>query len=168
MLSFINMAKRGKSLVMFLLSQLIIIIIFAIIYWLIIAKADKEDVHFRGLTKKSPLIDFIYYSITTQTTVGYGDITPVSKLAKILAMVQMAMIYLGIGLTEHEIMKYLAKKGYWQPLLLIAAFIIAAFAPPILSVFIHVFRRKDGVEASPAIFSLARQMVKKSIHGKWF
>ena len=145
MLSVITALHKGKSLVLFLLTQLFTIVIFAIIYWILIVITKKPDIHFYGLSKKSSLLDFLYYSITTQAAVGYGDIVPMSKIAKILAMTQMVMIYLGIGISEHEVIKSLVKKRYLQPILLIIAFIIAAFAPPILNIFVHIFSRKDKI-----------------------
>jgi Ion channel len=39
-----------------------------------------------SLVKSRPLIDYFYYEIMTFTTVGYGDIVPVSVQGKVLAM----------------------------------------------------------------------------------
>ena len=161
---FHQLLLKGKSVGTFIILQVLIMILFSIIYWVL----AMNDNHFKGLNSESPLVDFLYYSITTQTTVGYGDITPISRTTKILAMMQMTVIYLGIGLTEHKLLKSLSKKGYGQPLLLVIVFIIAAFAPPIFTIIVHAFKQKKSITANPAIKSLARQMVKKSIHGQWF
>ena len=50
-------------------------------------------------------LDLFYYSMVTQTTVGYGDIVPVSKLARVGAICQMLLVYAGLGLTEGKILK---------------------------------------------------------------
>lgn len=42
---------------------------------------------FRGITTGN-LSDFIYYSIVTQTTLGYGDVVPLALIAKNLAAIQ--------------------------------------------------------------------------------
>jgi Ion channel len=39
-----------------------------------------------SLTKSRPLIDYLYYEIMTFTTVGYGDIVPLSAQGKLLAI----------------------------------------------------------------------------------
>ena len=39
-----------------------------------------------SLVKGRPLIDYLYYEIMTFTTVGYGDIVPVSVQGKLLAI----------------------------------------------------------------------------------
>ena len=39
-----------------------------------------------SLAKSRPLIDYLYYEIMTFTTVGYGDIVPVSAQGKLLAI----------------------------------------------------------------------------------
>ena len=161
---FQNIMLKGKSLGTFIVVQIFFMILFAIIYRIL----AKNNNHFKGLTADSPLLDFLYYSITTQTTVGYGDITPISRVSKILAMLQMSIIYLGIGLTEHKYLTKLSKKGYGQPLLLIIVFIMAAFAPPIFTMIVYAFKQNKKFSANPAIKSLARQIVKKSINGQWF
>jgi hypothetical protein len=42
--------------------------------------------HVADSLQKRPLIDYLYYEVVTFTTVGYGDIVPVTTPAKILAM----------------------------------------------------------------------------------
>ena len=93
---------KGKTHLLFLLSQLMVIPIFAIIYWVI--NKYEQGKHFKGLGGDEPFTDFLYYSMVTQTTVGYGDITPISTHTRILAMVQMLLLYLGLLLTEYDIL----------------------------------------------------------------
>ncbi len=79
-----------------ILVQLVGVTVFAIIYWLI--NTQTPDQHFSGLSKDATPLDYLYYSITTQTTVGYGDIHPVSPLARSVAVLQMVVVSAGIGL----------------------------------------------------------------------
>lgn len=45
-----------------------------------------------------PFLDCLYFSLTTFTTVGYGDIVPAGSMQKLLAMSEMAIGYLMGGL----------------------------------------------------------------------
>ena len=143
MLLLVNILRQSKSILLFLFTQMIMIITFAIIYWAI-THGRKKELHFSGLTTKSTLFDFLFYSTAMQTTIGGGDIIPVSKLARGLAMIQMMMIYLGIGISERYIIQYMTSKQYWGPILIISALIIAAFAPPLSNVIVRfLLERKD-------------------------
>jgi len=48
--------------------------------------------------------DFFYYSMVTQSTVGYGDIVPVSNFARGAAMCQMLLVYAGLSLSEGSLL----------------------------------------------------------------
>ncbi|TQL01825.1 potassium channel family protein [Cellulomonas sp. SLBN-39] len=60
------------------------------VVWLVVvffaAVAYVESAGFTGLRTK---LDALYFSVTTLTTVGFGDITPVSQGARLLVVVQM-------------------------------------------------------------------------------
>ena len=48
---------------------------------------------------KISLFDAFYYSLTTQTTVGYGDLTARSTLAKLLTTMQLVgLLYIASGI----------------------------------------------------------------------
>lgn len=70
------------------LFNLICIIIFAIIYSIVPEK------NFMPLNKNDKLtfIDYLFYSLTIQSGIGLPDVTALSDLAKILAMVQQFML----------------------------------------------------------------------------
>ncbi len=48
-------------------------------------------------TEITSFVDCLYFSVTTQTTVGYGDIVPTSFLGKTCSIVQCAFGYLYLG-----------------------------------------------------------------------
>jgi hypothetical protein len=57
-----------------------ILAIFAIEYDLLPHTSEPS------LAKSRPLIDYLYYEVMTFTTVGYGDIVPLSTHGKLLAI----------------------------------------------------------------------------------
>lgn len=62
------------------------ILIFSLIYYVM----GKEH-----LSDELSFFDALYFSVVTQTTIGYGDITPVSRVGKTVAMFQILLfIYL--------------------------------------------------------------------------
>ena len=148
MISLIKASEGGIDFVVFVFWQLIMVLIFAFAYW-ILAHANRcpscNNCEFYGLGSHSSLMDFFYYSLTTQTTVGFGDIVPMSKIARFLSMLQMTMIYLGIGITEAKILHILRHKDVWQPGIVILIILVAAFAPPIISVVAAVFSKGRAV-----------------------
>ena len=60
-----------------------ITLIYGIIYYYL---TRGENDHFNGLDSNSTIIDCFYFSFTTFSTVGYGDISPKSTLARCLVV----------------------------------------------------------------------------------
>ena len=69
------------------------ILLFTLMYFTI-SKAGSEQ--FNGLDKDSGFLDHLYFAFTVQSTVGFGDIYPVSPMAKMIVMVQQSVLILGI------------------------------------------------------------------------
>jgi hypothetical protein len=70
-----------------------IILFFASLYFIThitIPNAFKSTI---DTNRQLTFLDFIYYSLVTQTTVGYGDIVPVHVLPRIINMIQMLTIF---------------------------------------------------------------------------
>ena len=67
------------------------IILFAIIYTIACPTTD----HWKGIdfdndrTLFDKFFNRLYFSLTTMTTIGYGDISPVSKTARSIVLLQM-------------------------------------------------------------------------------
>lgn len=71
------------------------IIIFAFtFFYFFMARSSGE--HFQGLGPSSSLVDTVYFAFTVQSTVGFGDIYPKSKLAKTLVMLQQTLLIIGL------------------------------------------------------------------------
>jgi hypothetical protein len=77
----------------FLTHNIGVAIIFAFIYMFYVKYySTNKDSEFNGLNSSSSLIDFLYFSLTIQSTVGFGDSYPISQSAKILVMIQQASL----------------------------------------------------------------------------
>ena len=94
------MFKKLNDVIRFMGLQIIVIIIFSLFYYLI---GRKTKTHFLVRSRyghrliKLSLIDALFLSVTTQSTIGYGSITPISPIAKTISIIQMILIYLFIG-----------------------------------------------------------------------
>ena len=51
-----------------------------------------------GLVEVSNVLDALYFSVVTFTTLGFGDITPISHIGKVLVMLEVILGYLMGGL----------------------------------------------------------------------
>lgn len=69
------------------------ILLFTLMYFTI-SKAGGEQ--FNGLDKESSFLDHLYFTFTVQSTVGFGDIYPISPMAKMVVMVQQSVLILGV------------------------------------------------------------------------
>ena len=75
--------------------QLLIIFVFSLIYYFTDYKGF--NLNFTGASKeKIEFIDYLYFSIVTSSTVGYGDIHPNNYITKIVVMFQILISYTNI------------------------------------------------------------------------
>ena len=79
-------------LLKFLTCYTITLFVFAFIYN-ILYKYDNNSFIKRDKNKKYHLFDFFYFSLVTQTTVGYGSMVPTSILSKTINAIQLMTIY---------------------------------------------------------------------------
>lgn len=105
LLAYTSVYKKEKPfIIIFIISLFYIIITFAIaysiIYYIDFPKGQNNFTYPDQKHKALLFFDFIYYSVVTFTTLGYGDITPVSKLAKLYTMAETLyfVIYISIVL----------------------------------------------------------------------
>ena len=77
---------------------LLIVVVWALIYSLIAALVPGSFEFVGETVIPAHMMDFMYYSLVTMTTLGYGDITPLSAPAKSVAAMQalLGQIYIAI------------------------------------------------------------------------
>lgn len=97
--------SRGQIL-LFLFSILMLVTIFASVLYLI----EPDEAGFTSIPKS------IYWGIVTLTTVGYGDITPVTPLGQFLSVMIMlsgySIIALPVGVFSAEVIHALREEHY--------------------------------------------------------
>jgi hypothetical protein len=79
---FVKPRSYRRNILMLFFNYMEICLCFSVIY---------AGFHLLNENAKS-IVDYIYFSIITSTTVGYGDIYPVTKLGKIMVSVHALMI----------------------------------------------------------------------------
>lgn len=81
----------GKNIfVTIVILNVLMILLFSVSYFLI----GQIEGTFRGVEKQMSILDAFYFTVVNQTTLGYGDITPVSGTAKIMVILQ-ELIFIG-------------------------------------------------------------------------
>lgn len=100
---FFGLSSRyGISLYRWAATTFVVTLIFAFGYWLI-DQVEAQRMVAEGATH---LFDYLYYSMVVTTTVGLGDITPVTEAGKVLTAAQgfTGFIMLGIfvGLLQRK------------------------------------------------------------------
>ena len=72
-----------------IVEHLLVIAIFAVLYYVGSMFASEEG---KKKTSRLSFFDAFYFSLVTQTTVGYGDIAPVNKISKTICIFQLLSI----------------------------------------------------------------------------
>jgi voltage-gated potassium channel len=70
----------------------IVVIVFALAYYVLAISAPEQ------MSGVETRLDALYFSVTTMTTVGYGDVVPVGQLARGVVTMQLAFDVLLLGL----------------------------------------------------------------------
>ena len=78
---------KDRVLVSSIISNILVVIVFAELYWFL--DQDETEEHF-GFDEP---LDAYYFSTVTSSSVGYGDVLPLSKKAKILNMVHIMTMF---------------------------------------------------------------------------
>jgi len=84
----------------------LIVIIFACVYRIIDSYTAGIHFNFNGVWHKLSFADSLYFSIITLSTVGYGDIEPVSNLVRAIVAVQIVLGVLLLLFGFSEIIRY--------------------------------------------------------------
>ena len=89
-------------------ASLIVIILFGFIY--AVSTESNEWYGLAHVDNKHNLFDLIYFSFTTFSTAGYGDIRPLSRKARILVILEQLIVVASILSISH-FMIHLDKPG---------------------------------------------------------
>lgn len=76
----------------------ILFLLFFCIYWLLFKLNREKHFTYDKTYDMTSVVDVMYFTITTQSTVGYGDISPRSTLAKIVMMLHISSTIILLGL----------------------------------------------------------------------
>jgi len=91
-----EMVSRESTLVQFVFLYVTTVLSYTLLYTIL----DPHIPHrlFKMESSIDPLLDFLYLSVITATTVGYGDIVPLTAGAKVLVMSQTVVCYLFLSI----------------------------------------------------------------------
>ena len=82
---FLNLANlKVNNKIGFILMTILLCVVYGCIYWMF---GTRE--HFNFITTSSThltFIDALYFAFTTNTTIGYGDITPKSQFMRFITI----------------------------------------------------------------------------------
>lgn len=92
--------RRFKYIVIYVA----LIIVFSLFYVFL------PEASFRQSNPDANLLDWVYFSVVTITTLGYGDITPLSWVAKVLVMAESLLGILMLGLFLNREAQYAIEK----------------------------------------------------------
>ena len=84
--------KKDKKL-RFLFLAIVIILMFALIYWVM---GNNTNFHTNTETDLT-FLDALYFAMGTHTTIGYGDITAKSQLMRGITSIQIGLLILQIA-----------------------------------------------------------------------
>lgn len=98
-LSNILQVKKHKR---FIITHFASILLFTLLYYITynyfensFHETNKEPQHIKKRENKNTMnfYDFFYFSLVTQTTVGYGDIVPTHPISRAINILQLLTIY---------------------------------------------------------------------------
>lgn len=94
----LGMAKNPASPQYAILFFVAVSVLFSLLYWVLFPLLEgtpslSYDANRLTSPRSVGFLDCLYFSVTTQTTVGYGDITPISVLGKVSTVIQAAFGY---------------------------------------------------------------------------
>ena len=90
------------------------VLIFGIIYYIIRGKDKYGNRHFDGLDHRSTILDCLYFSWVSFSTIGYGaiDVLPKSSLSRLFVMIQQSIMMFSVGTFISKILDKLITNYY--------------------------------------------------------
>jgi len=87
--------QKNKK-IRFLVITIVLIILFTIIYWML-GSSENFNFNFNSNNQNNlTFLDALYFTLVTQSTIGYGDITAKSQLMRGIASIQITLIIIQI------------------------------------------------------------------------
>jgi len=105
----------GRSLTRWGLFLSLNVLLFAFIYWGLDkwAAPDGTGSHLKGIAELGgDFIPYLYYSVVTFTTLGYGDVSPLTAMGQVVLIVHIAIGYLGLGALLSILATKFASRGH--------------------------------------------------------
>ena len=91
----LSLFNINKNKFIFYKLYLLVLICFTLIYWLLgTSKNFNFDKASNNNSDSLTFINALYFSFITQSTIGYGDISPKTKLMRIIVMCQLTCLVL--------------------------------------------------------------------------
>jgi voltage-gated potassium channel len=110
--AFFEQARRAFIAVFaFLTFYSVLVIVFAALYRILDVAATAPNFVVGGRPRDISFAESLYFSVDTMATVGYGDITPLSDLARLLAAIQVVVGILLLLFGFSEILSYARDRG---------------------------------------------------------
>ena len=91
------------------------IIVFACIYRILDRYSGAHHFRIEGVVRDIDFPESLYFSVVTLSTVGYGEIVPISEVARVIAAVQIVLGVMLLLFGFYEIMSY--ARGRERPVL---------------------------------------------------
>lgn len=90
-----KLIRRMENVLLFFMTHLSLVFVFATIYWVLHEYVTNKKAIRSSNQKQKDLtwFDCFYFSIVTQTTVGYGDIVAVHPAARAANIIQLLSVY---------------------------------------------------------------------------
>ena len=108
----------GRSMVRWGMFLAINALLFAIIYWAMDQWMMPEGMtsHLKGIGGEGGVqggfIAYLYFSVVTFTTLGYGDVSPVTTTGQVVLIIHIAIGYLGLGALLSILATKFASRGH--------------------------------------------------------
>lgn len=93
-----SILKLNKNKLTYVYVNLLLIFIFSLIYWYY---GTSENLTFGsqfGYNDNISYLSALYFSCTTHSTVGYGDITPKSKFMQFIITIHLIILILNLSI----------------------------------------------------------------------
>jgi len=107
---FGRISQLAAAAFAFLTFYSVIVIVFAGLYRVLDKLSGTPHFNIHGVARDISYAESLYFSIVTMATVGYGDITPATDLARLIASVEVVMGVLLLLFGFSEIMSYMRER----------------------------------------------------------